>query len=334
MSVYKRGDKNVFYMNFTINGVRVFKSTGCYTKKEAKQVEANERQKLLDDEKMTPQERAARSLFSEAIAQVYQARWKNNKDGEFSHARALKIMEVIGDVALEQINQDLVEEYTIKLDNTGILPSTVNRYLAILKTILRHKKQPWDFIRLRKERKGRIRVISREEEVQVVNSLRREHKSIRRASFSQMADMVEVLVDTGMRLGELRNIRYEDINFDTGLITIWINKGDRPRSIPMTKRVRSILESRKTGNPVKPFCLTEWQCENAWKFARMTVGLTRDKEFVIHACRHTTATRLINNGIDLYVVKEFLGHGSIQMTERYAHLSPNKLAQAIKMLEI
>jgi len=62
-----------------------------------------------------------------------------------------------------------------------------------------------------------------------------------------------------MRLGEVRNIRFEDIYFDTGLITIWINKGDRLRSIPMTKRVRAILERRKEGNQVKPFDLTEWQ---------------------------------------------------------------------------
>ena len=46
MSVYKRGDKGVFYMNFTVNGTRVFRSTGKFTKKEAKHVEALERQKL------------------------------------------------------------------------------------------------------------------------------------------------------------------------------------------------------------------------------------------------------------------------------------------------
>lgn len=46
MSVYKRGNKGVFYMNFTVNGIRVFKSTGCFTKKEAKAVEAEEKRKL------------------------------------------------------------------------------------------------------------------------------------------------------------------------------------------------------------------------------------------------------------------------------------------------
>lgn len=334
MSVYKRGSKGVFYMNFTVNGVRVFKSTGKYTKKEAKQVEANERQKLLDEEKMSPQEKAAKTMLSDAIEQVYQSRWKNNKDAHGSHVRALKIVEVMGDVQIGLIDDSWFEEYIRTMDSRKITVGTVNRYLAILKTILRFKRQQYDFIRLRKERKGRIRVISREEEQQLVQALRYDNKRRRKADFSQMADLVETLIDTGMRLGEVRNICYEDISFETNLITIWINKGDRPRSIPMTRRVRAILERRKEINSVKPFTLTEWQCESAWRYARRFVGLEGDKEFVLHACRHTTATRLINNGIDLYVVKEWLGHGSIQVTERYAHLSPSKLAHAVKMLEL
>jgi hypothetical protein len=48
MSVYQRGAKNLFYMNFTVNGVRVFRSTGKFTKKDAKHAEAMERQKLME----------------------------------------------------------------------------------------------------------------------------------------------------------------------------------------------------------------------------------------------------------------------------------------------
>jgi hypothetical protein len=67
MSVYKRGTKGVFYMNFTVEGVRVFQTTGKYTKREAKQVEALERQKLLNKASMTPQEKAASMLFGLSV---------------------------------------------------------------------------------------------------------------------------------------------------------------------------------------------------------------------------------------------------------------------------
>ena len=64
------------------------------------------------------------------------------------------------------------------------------------------------------------------------------------------------------------------------------------------------------------------------------MGLEGDKEFVIHsATRHTCASRMVNAGVDLYVVKEILGHASIVTTQIYAHLAPHKLAHAVSVLE-
>jgi site-specific recombinase XerD len=64
------------------------------------------------------------------------------------------------------------------------------------------------------------------------------------------------------------------------------------------------------------------------------MGLEGDKEFVIHSTRHTCASRMVNAGVDLYVVKEVLGHSSIQVTEKYAHLAPHKLSDAVAVLEV
>ena len=172
MAVYKRGAKGVFYMNFTINGVRVFKSTGKYTKKEAKQVEAMERQKLMEQANLTPQELSARTLLSEAIEQVYDTRWKSNKDGEQSRTRALRLIELIGDVQVSSINEDVVRTLILKLEAKKLKPATVNRYLEVLKTILRYKRQEWDFIHLKKQPKGRIRVLSKLEEEKSIKLLR------------------------------------------------------------------------------------------------------------------------------------------------------------------
>jgi hypothetical protein len=74
MAVYKRGAKGVFYMNFSINGQRVFKSTGKFTKKEAKQAEANEKQKMLNEVTKTPQERNANMLLEDAAKQVFEGK--------------------------------------------------------------------------------------------------------------------------------------------------------------------------------------------------------------------------------------------------------------------
>ena len=142
-----------------------------------------------------------------------------------------------------------------------------------------------------------------------------------------------MLLDTGCRLSEILDLRYDDVNYETNLISIWINKGDRPRSIPMTARVKTILKTRQETRKIKPFTVTIDQADKAWAWVRKEMKLEKDTQFVLHSLRHSCATRLVNKGVDLYVVKEYLGHSSIQVTERYAHLAPSKLAHAASILE-
>jgi integrase len=311
----------------------VFKSTKKTTKREAKQVEAMERHKIMNEVKLTPQEKTAKMMLSEAINKVYDVRWKHNKDASGSLERAELILKIMGDIAIGSIGEGEVNGLIGHLEKKQRSAGTINRYLAALKTILKHFKQSWDDIKLRKENKGRIRVLSPKEEAEVLKLLRNAPNGNRRVYYPDVADLVEVLLDTGCRVSEILNLRFDDVNFETNLISIWVNKGDRPRSIPMTSRVGRILSNRKATNPIMPFSINVFQADKVWIWVRKSLGLQDDKEFVIHALRHTCASRLVNRGIDLYVVKEWLGHSSIQVTEKYAHLAPHKLANAVKVLE-
>ena len=333
MSVYRRKGSKIFTANFTVGGKRYSFSTGMITKREAKAVEAAERHKILKQSRQTPQERAANTLLLDAIEQTYEARWRHTKDSQRSYRRACNLAKLIGNIPLKEIDETTVAKLNRKLECKKATPATANRYLACLKTILKQMKQQADFIHLKKERKGRIRVLTKDEEQRVIELLRDTDHGERRHYFSEVADLVEVLVDTGMRLSEALNLKYEDIDFETGLISIWFNKGDRPRSVPMTSRVRSVLEGRSAGNLVKPFSIKAHQAETAWRWVRKEMRLNSDREFIIHALRHTCGSRLVNRGIDLYVIKEWLGHSTIQVTERYAHLDPSKLAHAVTVLE-
>jgi Site-specific recombinase XerD len=333
MAVYKRGTKAVYYMNFTVDGVRVSRSTGKFTKKEAKLVEAVEKKRMMVDGALSPRELAARTLLSIAIQKTYDERWKDNKDGLKAKRLAERAMDLIGDIALCKVEDQTVKRMVKKLEDSGVKGATINRYLATMKTLLRHHQQPWEHIKLKKESKGRIRVLTKEEETTVVSLLRDTAHSKKRTYYPEAADLIEVLVDTGCRLSEILNLKYEDINWDTNLISIWINKGDKPRSIPMTKRVRGILSTRQDGNWLKPFTIDIYQAQKAWNWARRRMMLDDDREFVMHSLRHTCATRLLDRGVDLYTVKEWLGHSTIQVTERYAHLKPDKLVTAAEALE-
>lgn len=333
MTVYRRGKGKTFYMNFTVNGQRVCRSTGVTSKRSAHAIEAAERQKVLKQSRLSPQEQRSQIRLLDAVDQVYEARYKYGKDSQRSYRRAINLAAIIGNIPLSEIAESKISHMTKSLELRGSSPATINRYLAALKTILRHHKQPVDCIKLRKEPRGRIRTLSREEELRVLTLLRSEQGD-RRYYFRDIADLVILLLDTGLRLSEGLNISYRDINFDTGLLSIWQNKSDRPRSIPMTRRVRSMLECRQEENLTGPFSVKAHQAETAWKWVRKEMGLEGDKQFVLHHLRHTTASRMINAGVDLYTVKAVLGHASIQVTERYAHLDPSKLAHAISVLEL
>lgn len=334
MTIYRRGKSKTFHMNFTVNGIRVCKSTGKQTKREAKAVEQAERHKLLKDSKQSPQEKRAKTLLMDAVDQAYEAKWKNGKDSQRSYRRGCNLVGLVGNVQIGDIDEETVRKLTRKLELRKATVATSNRYLACLKTILKQLKHPTDFISLKKERQGRIRVMTKEEERQLLSLLRDTEHSERRAYFKDVADLLAVLMDTGARLSEGLNLNYKDIDFDSNLITIWFNKADRPRSIPLTKRARSILLSRQVDNQNKPFNLKAHQAETAWNWVRKAMGLEEDKEFVIHsATRHTCASRMVNAGVDLLVVKDILGHASIATTQIYAHLAPHKLASAIAALE-
>ena len=329
MSIHKRGQKGVYYFNFTINGKKYFRSTGSTSKKEAKQVEHTERLRLMKEGKLSPQEKAARTTLKDAIEITYNSKWKNNKDATGTYRKALRLLELIGNIPVGQITEETVDTLIKTLVSTKIEGATINRYQATLKTILKQMKQPAEIFTPFKESKGRIRVVSKDEETALLRLLRATEKPV----YLETADLVECLLDTGCRLSEMLDLLYQDIDFQNNQIRIWINKGDRPRSIPMTTRVKSILLARQEQSPLKPFAITKYQADKCWAWVRKRMGLECDGDYVIHSCRHTCASRLVNAGVDLYVVKEWLGHSTIKITERYAHLDPSKLVRAAEVLE-
>lgn len=333
MSVYKRGKKGMYYMSFIVNGVQTCRSTCKFTKKEAKIVEAAEKKKLMEEGSLSAREKRSRMKLSEAIKKVYNEKWKHNKDGYKSCRNVEIVMDLISDLPISSIDEDVISELVIKLESRGIKSGTVNRYLAALKTLLRHNKQPWDHITLKKEPIGRTRIVTEVEENMAINLLRYREHPPRRQYYYDVADLIEVLLDTGCRLSEILFVTFSDINFETNLLTSWINKGEKPKSIPMTSKVRAIMLKRKVTNAKQPFNITVAQVERAWSWVRDVMGLQDDSEFVPHSLRHTSASNLVNADIDLYVVKEWLGHSTIKITEKYAHLNPMKLAQAVKVLE-
>ena len=135
----------------------------------------------------------------------------------------------------------------------------------------------------------------------------------------------------GCRLGEALGLMWQDIADDRA--TFWITKSGRSRTAPLTARARNAIDAPKNGGS-GPFAnLTQPGFRAVWNDARAEIGLSGDTQVAPHILRHTCASRLARGGIDIRRVQMWLGHRTLSMTMRYAHLATSDLDACVKALE-
>ncbi|MCP4318640.1 MAG: site-specific integrase [Hyphomicrobiales bacterium] len=128
------------------------------------------------------------------------------------------------------------------------------------------------------------------------------------------------------RIGEALQLNWNDI--DGNYVTFWETKSYRPRTIPLSRRAKTVVdEQRKTGGrKTGPFRNVAYpRFRNGWISAKDKTVMRNDRQVVPHVLRHTCASRLAQSGVDIKRIQEFLGHRTLSMTLRYAHLSPKHL---------
>lgn len=215
------------------------------------------------------------------------------------------------------------------LRRNGNSNATINRKMAALSKLLRKAHKMKDISSLpefvkEREGTGRIRFLDIEEEQRLFDAIRGYSDTYYRLCI--------FLIDTGARLGEAIDLRWTDVTATH--VTFWVTKSKRSRSVPMTARVREALDlggERRRG----PFQdITQQQFRAVWNKAKQDVGLGSDPDVVPHVLRHTCASRLVQGGIDIRRVQTWLGHQTLQMTMRYAHLASQDLDSCVPVLEI
>lgn len=217
--------------------------------------------------------------------------------------------------------------------------STINRKFAVLSKLFRFGAGKWEVLQRvpeipwLEEPEGRIRWFDPTEEQQIISYF----AETKRPTFPGfhnpvMALLVPVLIDTGMRLGEALSLTDDAVDINRSLVRVWLNKANKPRTIPLTTRSRQIIGGLMGHG--KPFhMLNHDAADKAWAVMREALGKAGDPLFVLHACRHTCATRLIEETGDLQLVQEWLGHRDIRSTQVYAHITPKALRRGAEALE-
>ena len=208
-------------------------------------------------------------------------------------------------------------------NGTPLSAASINRPLAVLRHLLRLAHEEWELlpavpkIKLEKEPQGRVRWLTADEEGRLIEACA---KSQNRA----LAAIVAVALETGLRRGELLGLTWDRVDLSRGVIRLEVTKSGRRREVPMRQVVYNVLASLpgpREGR-VWPAGDIRTAFENAVTEAKLD-------DFHFHDCRHHFASWFMMRGGSLLALKEILGHATLAMTMRYAHLAPEHLRSEV-----
>jgi len=157
-------------------------------------------------------------------------------------------------------------------------------------------------------------------------------KTIEKDSNIMAANMMKLALFTGMRRGEMFKLKWRDINFERGFISIIDPKGGPDQKIPVNDAARELLKShpRSSSQFVFPGRAGRQRSDIGSQVNRIRDDAGLPKDFrALHGLRHTYASMLASSGeVDLYTLQKLLTHKSPLMTQRYAHLRDDALKRA------
>ena len=156
------------------------------------------------------------------------------------------------------------------------------------------------------------------------------------ASKITLRPIFATLIWTGMRKSECFNLVWDDIDLENRLIFLTNTKNSKPREIPINDDIFKVL-NRIPRHISSPYVFSQ-ESGKPWKDLRGSISSTANragikKHITHHTFRHTFASHLVMSGVDLLTVMELLGHSSLDMVQRYAHLSPHHKRQAMGKLQ-
>ena len=149
-------------------------------------------------------------------------------------------------------------------------------------------------------------------------------------------DRVTMLLHTGFRRSELLGLRWRDVDFKGGVLTVQKAKNGETRHVPMTSTVRTILSRHPRSLDSGALVFPNAEGHRDLRWAKKTVpGAFRAaqiEDFRFHDLRHTFASRLAMESVDLDTIRELMAPKTMAMTQRCSHLSPGHRRTAIERL--
>lgn len=301
--------------------------------------------------------------FGDFLEQKYKpwAQANRPRSADYTFARLSRCFGKWKNKGLQEITTEFVEDWKVARLKEGLAPTTVLRDVAALSGVLTRavkmgkiESNPVRNVdKPRIDRRPKVRYLTKDEESRLRGELvkrdadglaaRRSANEWRRARrrdllpqpahfTDHLAPAVLVSINTGIRRGELLSLFWTDVDFEQRMLTVrgTTAKSGDTRHIPLNDEAMTTLRDwqKDSGGGGRVFPVVT-SFKTSWGSLLESSKITR---FRWHDLRHHFASRLVQGGVPLNTVRELLGHGSLAMTLRYAHLAPNQTRDAVEKL--
>jgi len=336
---YKRKVSPIWWVSYTdANGKRVRRSTETTDRKEAEALKAKWK---LEAFKVKQWDATPEVSFEDLMVAYLNATALKRSHERDLHATK-RLREVFAGRSMHQLKGLDIESYKRHRCAQGARPATVNKELGLLSTAITfaNRLNDWNLQNPVKGKKlaepeGRLRWLSHSEARKLIEAASLEPTA------PHLPDFILLALNTGCRRGELLGLEWARVDLDTRLIYLEAihQKNGRRGSVPLNEEAhRALVERtyfRAKHCPQSPwvFCDTEGNriqsIKRSFGTACRRAGI---EDFHIHDLRHTCAAWLVQAGVPLIQVRDLLRHSTVEMTERYAHLSPDNVRTAVAAL--
>jgi len=344
MGLYRRPDSPIWWMSFTANAKLYRKSTGTSERKLAEKIFSKVQTYIIEG-KWFEFDEARQHTFDEMMER-YVKEYSSIHKANSTHRKDLGLLKHLrpsfSGLALNQITPRIISDYKTKRLTDGASPASVRNELRLLSHAFNIAMKQWEWVKDNpvgkvnfKELKARSidRWLTDEEEKRLLDV------SEGRLS-GQLKDIIILALNTGMSQEEILKLKWNCIDLFRRVLTTMREKTKRTRTIPVNNTTMELLKRRMKIRPFNDsnfvFFNNAGNMIDAGKLKSVfikTVKVAAIENFRFHDLRHTFATRLVQEGVDLYKVAKLLGHKDISTTQRYAHHYPESLRDGVEVLD-
>ena len=336
MALYKRD--SVWWMSFTHNGKQFRRSTETEDKKLAQRIFDKLKGEIAEGkwfEKLPGEEYKFRDLMKKYMLE-YSAVNKAASSHKRDKSLVKQLVSYFGDYYLTEITPAMISDFKVKRRDDGVSPRTINYELITMSHAFNIAIREWGLVSdnpVKKVRKERVS-----------NSIERwltleEEKKLLESSPKWLQDIIVFAIHTGMRQSEILDLKWSQVDMERRTVTISEQKNRCVDTLPLNETVMRLLWAKRDV-PVESDAYIFPNTLNQRKENRVLLTAfykAMDQaditNFRFHDLRHTFATRLVQNGVDLYSVQKLGRWKNVTMVQRYAHHHPESLRAAIEMID-